>query len=705
MNNYAKNCYDYRSKKLSVIPDKFMSKQPAIKGWSDYCYKLPEANEMEQWSNLKDSNIALALGEASGVIALDFDCVDPEIIKLVENVLPQSSVEKKGAKGWTRFFKYTGEHTQALKYNGQVVFEVLSSGKKTTLPPSIHPNGEPYVWTTEKTLLEVDVDDLPILPPYLFQHTEQMLRMLGQPIDNTNKGLVNGRNNELSGICARLIDEKVPVGEAVRELVKTDKKLNNPALFSDANEFRHTEAFTNALQFYVNHLQSYNSKRYRENKEYEIPVIPETIEEHMKETYILGKSTRLGDPKKLSQDIPFAAGVMGDFQTWVLKNSFIEQPMLALSASISLMSALVSRKIIFNDLSPNTYVLNISPSGSGKDAPQQHVKQALIAIKRQDLLGSGDYVSDASLMDSLGTAPVRLDIIDEASGLLKGVSSGNQHFNGKMSDVLCELYTSSNNLFLGRATAEGTKGQCYRPNVNLLCSTTPAGFSQSLSRLAIEKGLLGRFLLFFGDAQKKAKRVKKMAELTPTAVQYMKWWADYEPEDRQKKLGQISQKYTSLQANEEANKELDVVFEKFDSLRIKTEENDARLPVIARLYQQVVKLSILHACSRAKMEVPTIQKQDVEWAHAVVNYYFAVMSDAIDNYIFDSESERKIIKILSIIDKAGEISAKLLRKKTRFVKRKEREEILAELQGDGYIEAIRDKDGTLNYRMIYANRD
>ena len=126
--NYA---YLYRKKGFSVIPDKFMMKQPAIKGWSDYSYKFPTNEEMESWiGNFTQTNIALCLGEASGIIALDIDCVDEKILDIILPILPDSPVKKVGAKGDTRFFRYTGEVTDILKFNGNVVVEILSNNKK-----------------------------------------------------------------------------------------------------------------------------------------------------------------------------------------------------------------------------------------------------------------------------------------------------------------------------------------------------------------------------------------------------------------------------------------------------------------------------------------------------------------------------------------------------------------------------------------------
>lgn len=105
-----------------------------------------------------------------------------------------------------------------------------------------------------------------------------------------------------------------------------------------------------------------------------------------------------------------------------MTNSYIEQPAFAFSAGLALLATLAGRNFQFEGIAPNLYILNVAPSGAGKDAPQQKVKEILANIQQEGLLGAGDYVSDASLMDGLLENPVRLDIIDEAGGLLRSVN-------------------------------------------------------------------------------------------------------------------------------------------------------------------------------------------------------------------------------------------------------------------------------------------
>ena len=285
-NIYASFASQYISKGMSVIPDKYVKKLPAIKNWASHCYEMPKKEEVLSWKrNFEESNIALCLGKASGIIALDLDTTDQKILDIILPLLPESPVEKRGAKGFTRFFKFTGETTQILKYNGEVVLELLSNNKKTTMPPSRHPNGENYVYTGDKTLLTIDVSTLPVFPPFLISNLESKLKLHIPELTRSGNPLklVSGRNNTLSQFCGQLIKEGVAVDEAIKRLVEKDVQDNEIPLFTDANEMLHTEPFTNALVFYSNHLSTANSKAYRKSEEYEVPMTASAINHEMGE--------------------------------------------------------------------------------------------------------------------------------------------------------------------------------------------------------------------------------------------------------------------------------------------------------------------------------------------------------------------------------------------------------------------------------------
>lgn len=701
----------YLHKGYSVIPDKYGKKMPAIKGWSDYCYKLPTKDECKSWvRNLDESNIAICLGPASGIVALDLDCVDPQILEIIMPMLPESPSAKVGAKGETRFFRYCGDTTDILKFNGEVVVEILSAGKKTTIPPSLHVNGSTYTWKGEE-LLKVDKEKLPMLPPALFSHIQSVLKsQLKETVTTSFNKVSNGRNDSLSSLCGSLIAEGKGMDEVVRNLIEFDEKEHEIPLFTDPEENRHTEAYTNALLFYVNHLTSINTRRYRESKEYELPVMQTVADIAKVQEIKAGKLVGQGKLKRRSVESLPVHGAIKNIYSTILKNSWIKQPDLAFGATLTLLSTLASRKIVFQGMSPNLYVLNVAPSGSGKDAPQQTVKNILMEIGAESLLGAGDYVSDASLMDSLSTNPVRLDIMDEAGGILRTVNTGKAEYNGKMADVLAELYTTSNNKYLGRATAEGRKGSCYRPNVNILASTTPTGFMEGVSIKAIEKGLMGRFLIFTGDQDQKAERLTTFPKIPVETKQLLQHWFSFRPQDYVDVQGQeiagIPQNYVELEAENEANEALDKIFNEFDKLRRETDPFSPLLPIIARLYQQMVKLVIISAVARTPADVPKINKKDVDFGHATILYYYEGIKEVVNKYIFGNKQEQDTLSVLNLIkDNGNRITKTALSRATRKFNKRQREAIIEDLIESEQLVRTIEQEGTRNVTVYYVMED
>lgn len=670
MNIFKNECAKYLEKGYSVIPDKFKQKRPLISGWNDYCDKVPTKDDIEKWIKYAEekggANIAICLGSASGVIALDFDCDDPEITKKIEALLPESPVEKVSSKKgrWTRFFRYTGEASEVLKdANGNVVLEVLSKNKKTTLPPSIHPNGASYRWS-KKDLLEVDPHNLPAFPPFLIA---ELTRILGGK-DSSYGKVSNGRNNALSTKLGQLLEETKSLDEVIKELIEYDESEHEVPYFSDPNEHRHTDKVSNALFFYSTHLQSINSRRFKENKEYLNPGIVTANVEAIRE---LAEKKPLSKEslKKSKAEYILADSAIGKIHETILKNSWIPQPELALGAILALGAVLTSRKFVFQGMSPNLYICGVSQSGTGKDYPMQFVKSTLVNMGKTGLLGSGDYVSDASLMDSLGASPVRLDIMDEMGGILKTFNSGKSEFNSKMADILAELYTSSNSKFLGRSTAEGNKGACDRPNVSILGATTPTGFREGVSKAAIQKGLMGRFLLFFGNPKLKANMATKQVELPEEVTDQLEFLANFSPDRQGVIMEGKPQYFKTLSADDDAQNRLKEIFEEFDDLRVKNiHEHSA--PVIARLYQQMIKLVMIHALLNAHKKIPVISRQDVEFGYNIIKAYFEEIEQVISSLIFDSQIEEDRHCLVEAIKELGGSATKmeLYKKISKFTK-------------------------------------
>ncbi len=1020
MNNYYKESYlNYINKGLSLVPDKFGGKGYALKGLNIHADRLPTEEECRTYADsLEESNVALMLGPVSGVVALDLDTDKPEIMAVIESLLPESPVEKKGSKGYTRFFKYTGQQTEMLKYNGQVILEVLAGGKKTTLPPSLHPNGSNYVWTSDKTLLDIDVDSLPVLPPMLIPHLSSKLKMeLGSTEDSYGK-VVNGRNDELSKQLGVLIEGQHTVDETLKLLIKHDKEVNETPLFTDPNEFRHTDAVSNALLFYSNHLNSINSKRFRDNSEYLSPVMQTVSDlDLLKES--AGKKSIAVDEQKKLRDLEYThvPTAIKNLCETLNKNSWVKQPDLTMGAVLSVVSVLCSRKFTFRGMSPNVYVCNISKSGcvdrgteffngiewkpigdyvegedvlqynedlqsgelvkpleylkephkdmyeiktprgtinqvltpghrmmlfdqagkqsiettqefvdkiesgkhnsnsakikttfkfepinkvdlsddelrlqiaycadgvnidskgsnqitvkredkkqmlsdllhktstpftrsdydtgysrfyfnppiltntiptrwatdlnmsqckvvkeeclkwdgsiksarlrffskhktdvdtlqfiasrlgirstigkdiregrttvytllfsrestdlvsigkklsirkvespdgfkycfrvpsdalilrrndrifvtknTGKNAGLSFIKNTLINLGADRLLGTSDLVSDAGLMDALEVKPTLILPLDEVSGVLHTATKGGSDYNAKLGDLLTELYTCSNDRFLGRALAgQMVKGAVDRPNLVILGCTTPRGFKDSVSISSMEKGLLGRFLLFFGKDDTPASPVKKEAKISRDVLNQLQYLSTFRPPETDNLIQGRPQLVQELTITDDADKRLDEIFLELDKYRIDNQD-DVTGPVAARLFQQMTKLVILSACITSNREMPIIKISDVEFGFYMITYLFDNFKNSIDGLIFSNHMEKEKAQLEQLINEKGPISRPELLRETAYLGSGKREGYLKELIESERVDIAQSRSEEGKVNIVYFKR-
>lgn len=698
------NALDYLRKGYAVIPDKQGSKAPAIMDWVKYSSRMPNLEEINNWVEIKDTNIALMLGESSGIVALDLDTDDEHIMSQIAHLLPPSPVERKGSKGWMRFFRYSGENSQEIfetyldlaenKQKKRVVLELLSHGKKATIPPSIHPKGMEYKWTG-KSLLEVNKEDLPLLPSNLMSTIASKLKMEESSFNNTAR-VSSGRNSVLGTACARVIEQQQNIEQAIDTLIQEDKKVNDSPLFSDGEEFKTKIALINAGKFYFNYLESINMKREKQGLLPELPIkILKSIEEPKSE-----------EASKVKEEflLPEPTGSLKLITDYILKKSYVEQPTFALSAALTLLGGLASRKMIFQNTSPNVYILNVGESGSGKDSCQQAIKTLLKAAKASGLIGASSYPSEASIMAFLSQQPVRIDVIDEASSFLKAASSGGAPYQTGIGDLLCELYSCSNDHFLGKVLAsDGGKrvGACYRPNLNIICSTTFRGVSEGISQSTLEKGLFARFLTFFGDENKPAKRIKDTVNVPNELSSILEHWSTWR---NPKATGNIDENIPAYEVgiSKEADLLLDSYFYKLDELKCTPGKSLIMKPIVARLYQQMLKIVLISAVSNAKIHhVPVVEVKDVEFGYQFIRYFYSNIEEFIENTLHDNDREKNVNKILHLIKKAGKkgINNMELVKQSKSIRPNERLEIVKDLvEGQQVIR----KEKIINNNVIHV---
>ena len=175
------------SQGYSAIPIKPEDKAPGSysgtewrlqRGWSKWCDELPKPFNVKMWNGWPEAGVGVACGR--GLVAIDID--RDELVEPILAVLPPVLVAKKGAKGLTAFYRGNTDaiRSTGFKIEGFTVLDLLAHGKQTVLPPSLHPRTkQPYVWTTQRTLADTPLGDLPQLPDNVREIIADALRPYG----------------------------------------------------------------------------------------------------------------------------------------------------------------------------------------------------------------------------------------------------------------------------------------------------------------------------------------------------------------------------------------------------------------------------------------------------------------------------------------------------------------------------------------------
>jgi hypothetical protein len=165
----------------SPIPVRFGTRRPLVKHWDRLRSKPMTRREV---CNLADRYPQLGLAVAGGyggLVPIDCDTDDQDIIAAITEVLPEPVVAKAGRRGFTAYYRDTSRKIGGRKFQTpaperQVLVEVLATGQ-TMIPPTIHPKtGRPYRWLTSRNLFNTPIGELSEIGAAHLAALEQALR-------------------------------------------------------------------------------------------------------------------------------------------------------------------------------------------------------------------------------------------------------------------------------------------------------------------------------------------------------------------------------------------------------------------------------------------------------------------------------------------------------------------------------------------------
>jgi len=665
----------YHEAGIPVIP--LRGKAPLVNEWQAWSEKEQTLDELE-WliDHFPNANIGAVLGRWA--CALDVDTDNTSVLRAA----PYSPFRRHGATGMVALFAPNAMPNQpGTKYP----VEFLNRGRQIVLPPSIHPDtGNPYVWNGEEDIV-MNTGPLPTFTPANMEALYKMCQRegvhakpRGQLIDGETSVCLtdSGRNNRLTRISYAMACDDTVEDEAIARLLELDAKEHDMPWFSDPSEpHRGRSPKSTAKRMYARAIKAADRRGER----------------------ITGLVTICTQPAALPvlPGIPKPRGIIRLFQDYCNATAFGNQDALGLAGGIALMSAIASNryrtKIGPLDVWPNVYLINLASSGFGKETPQRALDEVLMG---SGLLGSSTYKSGSSIIMGLPEQPMRLDIIDECSMILKAMAA-REDYKSDMVDVLSMLYSRSSSYFHGFTSKGDGKnfGACWNPCVNILGSTTPAGFRSSVTKDMAAKGLLPRFMIFwqkdigtfkgYQDPDHAASILKEIKRLSGV---YLSQELKEVPVQRNlldpSTDGQLRYDPEMIPMTEGAQRAITLLQERYFN-EGKEDPEGFESAFKNRFAQHVGKLALLDALGLGLCEVGV---DSVEWAHEVVKWQWETVKELYELASAENDHEKNVMRVFQFIKAGGVVSKSEITRRFRGIFTQSLDGILKQLTDSDMVE-------------------
>ena len=581
---------------ISVIPIAPNTKKPGsftkahgwrgMSDWTRFTDRLPTELELLAWSTWPDAQIGVVLGRTSKIIALDKDYdLNPKQEEILQSIIPMSPVAKKGEKGWTRFYRYNGERSCSFDVHGKRVLDILSDGRQTVMPPSVHPNGCTYVYITPAALDDFDIEDLPQLPDDFIQQVQNILapfqteddlrvqRKVVTPIADgyalqTGLSIQQQYFAELNAYALANMDLWVPKlvptakreGEGYRCVAtwRGGKGMNvgiHPTGIRDwAGQYGMSCI---DLMMYSSGLSFMEAADSLGRALSYFDTTPVTLTINGKATMLVGATSAVVHPwQKIPPaqvlqlppdeegEAPVSAiptfitdppGILRDISNWITATAPKPQPELSTAAAIALAAAVMQR-IYVSDKNNFTslYTVMVAKSTEGKEHPQACVERALVKADMANLLAGSGYTSSGAVFSALIKQPNHLAIIDEIGKLIKmSRAKGNSNSEaaidklveafGKLhSTIRPPIYSTMTLSKKQAADMNNTDLIIYNPAISVLGATTPATFFGNLTDDLVSDGFLGRLLVVESSQPRQLARLVPSTDPPARIIDWMK---------------------------------------------------------------------------------------------------------------------------------------------------------------------------------------
>ena len=381
------------------------------------------------------------------------------------------------------------------------------------------------------------------------------------------------------------------------------------------------------------------------------------------------------DPGAFPDRLLKVPGLMGLTMEYIDGISHRPQPILALGASLSLMSLLAGRKVCDEfGTRPNLYILGVAPSGQGKEAARQGLKDLLYRCQRLHLVGEG-LASHSGLINAMHQQPSMVWLIDEIGRWLRSLSGSSDkapHLAGIITNLM-KLYTSSSSVYFGDSYADTQRRvEIDQPNCVLYGTTVPDNLFNGLSAESVTDGFLGRMLIFETGQDHVRKRRPRHLHPPLDLIDLCRCWFDW---NNQAPPRPALVSYTPGGME---------ILDDFEARADDFHEGGPKPwnALWSRAAEKARKLALLYAVSRTlPVGLGQIDEEAANWAVDLSIYLTRRLIWIAQSWIGESDFDRRRKKVLRALGEAGKegLTMSQLTRRTQNLSVRERKEIIESL--------------------------
>lgn len=473
--------------------------------------RLPE-EQIDAWVKaFPNYNIAIACGPISGTV-IDIDIDDPELIALAPTA--ECNMIRKNTKGLALHFKYVDHKNHNLG-----AYDFLGIGKYCLMPPSyIIDTDSTYHFSHATELVsadELNTLDQKRLDKWFIDSAPFIKTRTNTGTRKTFTAQKPGRNNTLSEMALAKARDIREIGldqeQAIDEMIAFDARHHTPPWLTDPIE---ADEHRNDPRAFLKRMLAKKAKWLEKNSPDTDPEdiqILEPTEEELSE--FTERNQLIAQQAGVIARMLPPDGIFHMFNQECERRSGVIAPVINFTGSLALCAALAANKLRCQETWSNMYILNLAPSGTGKNTPQVLLQDILFqAMDGRQLLGSSHYASAQAFTGSLGRKRSRIDLNDEITGLFRKMRDavGNSPYVG-MADQMMKAWSASCGAMLEvSAQTQGAKSELlHNPCVSILGSGVTNVFFPTITGEYIRQGFLGRWFTFMSPKPEFIGEVKK----------------------------------------------------------------------------------------------------------------------------------------------------------------------------------------------------